>query len=233
MRNPNPFIFGVMCLVFSSGVSMNAFAESSDPNVLQKAKQLFEQGQTAYRVGEFANALEHFKSALKLVERSSTIFNVAQCHRQLKHHEEALFYYKLHLSRWAEEHPDQESPHLKEVEGHIQTLTHTIEQQKAQARVAEEEKLRREQEAQRIADEIKRTQLAKEQADAERRLALALIEKQAAQARQNEAPFYKRWWFWSAIGAAVVGGTVAALAAQPRTEDPLTGTFPTGQVKLP
>lgn len=27
---------------------------------------------------------------------------------------------------------------------------------------------------------------------------------------ERSAPLYKRWWFWTAIGAAVVGGTVAA-----------------------
>jgi tetratricopeptide (TPR) repeat protein len=31
-------------------------------------------------------------------------------------------------------------------------------------------------------------------------------------ARQRGAPFYERWWFWTAVGAALVGGTVAAIA---------------------
>lgn len=29
-------------------------------------------------------------------------------------------------------------------------------------------------------------------------------------------PVYKRWWFWAAVGAVVVGGTVAAIALTPR-----------------
>ncbi|PIE18249.1 MAG: hypothetical protein CSA65_05910 [Proteobacteria bacterium] len=29
--------------------------------------------------------------------------------------------------------------------------------------------------------------------------------------RRRSAPVYKRWWFWTAIGAAMVGGTVAAI----------------------
>jgi hypothetical protein len=34
-----------------------------------------------------------------------------------------------------------------------------------------------------------------------------------AQAPAEEAPVYKRWWFWTAVGAAVVTGVVVAVAA--------------------
>jgi hypothetical protein len=30
---------------------------------------------------------------------------------------------------------------------------------------------------------------------------------------EESAPVYKRWWFWTAVGVAVVAGTVGGLAA--------------------
>ena len=37
---------------------------------------------------------------------------------------------------------------------------------------------------------------------------------------EENPPVYKRWWFWTAVGVAVVGGTVGAMAA--------AGTFKSG-----
>jgi tetratricopeptide (TPR) repeat protein len=41
----------------------------------------------------------------------------------------------------------------------------------------------------------------------------------AAPAPVEARPLYRRWWFWTAVGAAVVGGTVAAIALT-RPRDP-------------
>ena len=37
--------------------------------------------------------------------------------------------------------------------------------------------------------------------------------------RDVQAPIYKRWWFWTIIGVAVVGGSVAAVAATTGGDD--------------
>ena len=39
------------------------------------------------------------------------------------------------------------------------------------------------------------------------------LKVEGSQGRRRSEPVYKRWWFWTAIGVAVVGGTVAAIAA--------------------
>lgn len=48
----------------------------------------------------------------------------------------------------------------------------------------------------------------------------------------DERPVYKRWWFWSAVGVAVAGGTAAAFLLQPRTDMPLQGPLFPGLVKV-
>jgi hypothetical protein len=44
----------------------------------------------------------------------------------------------------------------------------------------------------------------------------------------GEAPIYKRWWFWTGLGTAVAGGTVAAFLLQPGTKAPTVGTLDPG-----
>jgi hypothetical protein len=42
------------------------------------------------------------------------------------------------------------------------------------------------------------------------------------------APIHKKWWFWTGLGTAVAGGTVAAFLLQPGTKAPLAGTLDPG-----
>jgi tetratricopeptide (TPR) repeat protein len=37
------------------------------------------------------------------------------------------------------------------------------------------------------------------------------VEVRAAAPKKPSSPFYERWWFWTGIGAAAVGGTIAAV----------------------
>lgn len=46
----------------------------------------------------------------------------------------------------------------------------------------------------------------------------------------SERPVYKRWWFWTGLGTAVAGGTVAAFMLRPGTEAPLSGGLDTVDV---
>jgi len=64
----------------------------------QLAKQLFEKGEQHYQQGEFAKALAFYKRAHTTYRHPAFIFNIAQCHRQLKQWTKALFFYRLFLS---------------------------------------------------------------------------------------------------------------------------------------
>jgi hypothetical protein len=92
-----------------------------------KAQARFNAGARAYRQGEFEVALSEFKASLEFETRPGTILNVAQCLRQLKNREKALFFYKLYLSEWERLKPGQRSPHKDEVERHIRALSAEME----------------------------------------------------------------------------------------------------------
>lgn len=53
---------------------------------------------------------------------------------------------------------------------------------------------------------------------------LAKLEKELA-ALNKPPPFYKRWWFWTAVGVVAVGATVGTvIALQPDDMEPVNGT---------
>ncbi len=80
-----------VCMLFS----VVAFAKPAGK--AQQAKELFENGKKAYNVGDFAQAITHWKKGYELVGDGLFLFNMAQAHRQLKQYEQALFLYKAYL----------------------------------------------------------------------------------------------------------------------------------------
>ena len=192
--------------------------------VKAKARKLVKSGDLNYRMARFKDALPKYQAAYKIYEHPAILFNIAQCHRQLGDKKKALFFYKLYLADWRRSNPNP--PYLKEVNGHIGKLDAALE---AQARKAKEEQLRKERERK---AELERARLAQERKDKARlererkdraeqarkaRLALAPVPKP----KPTPRPIYKKWWFWTAIGVVVVGGTTAVVvAAQPG--DPVT-----------
>jgi hypothetical protein len=45
--------------------------------------------------------------------------------------------------------------------------------------------------------------------------------------RADSPPLFTRWWFWTAIGGAVLGGVVLAIALSPSDAEPVPGTLGT------
>jgi tetratricopeptide (TPR) repeat protein len=71
--------------------------ETHDAKPLAKAR--YEQGVEAYNAGQFANAVEHFLAADRLVPSAALSFNVARAYEQLAQPALALRYYRDYLRR--------------------------------------------------------------------------------------------------------------------------------------
>ncbi|PKN27546.1 MAG: hypothetical protein CVU65_02005 [Deltaproteobacteria bacterium HGW-Deltaproteobacteria-22] len=67
------------------------------------AREHYEEAEKAYAIGRFEEALKHYLRSLEVRDVPALYFNIAQCHRQLKQWERALFFYRRFLSRSTDE----------------------------------------------------------------------------------------------------------------------------------
>lgn len=143
-----------------------------------QAREHFKTGTRHYNLSEYAAALEEFKEAYKLKEDPVFLYNIAQCHRLLGNHGEAVRFYRAYLRTAAA------APNLADVE-------ELIRSEEAAAALAEAEAQRRQ------ADEqaLKRRELE------------AQIAAANAQQRRYE-PWYNdtTGWVLAAVGLAFTGG---------------------------
>jgi len=117
-------------LLFLLGAPAHARAqEQEEPgDAVAAAREHFSRGETLYRLGKFEKALAQFEAALKLIKRPAIVLNMAQCLRNLKRHDRAIFYYKLYLSEYERKHPGWPPPYKKDVEKHISKLEARLKQ---------------------------------------------------------------------------------------------------------
>ena len=143
-----PFLGALLLalVIAAAPVLAQAQAPTSAPagnEATAAARKQFDKGEAEYRQRDFKAALGHYKAALKLVRRLSLIFNIAQCYRQLKDPENAIFYYKLYLADWGRKHPNTHPPDAAEVQAHIVDLTAELKAREERRRHAQLEQARR------------------------------------------------------------------------------------------
>jgi hypothetical protein len=99
-----------------------------------EAEAHYKKGRSLYNVSEYRSALEEFKQAYVLHEDAAFLYNIAQCHRQLGNHREAVTFYK----RFLKESPS--APNRKEIERLIGELEAKAAQAPAPPAAAQPEK---------------------------------------------------------------------------------------------
>lgn len=67
------------------------------PDHKTEAKAEAERASVMYRVGKFEDALQTFSHAYEIFQAPGLLFNLGQCHRQLAHHRQAMFFYSEFL----------------------------------------------------------------------------------------------------------------------------------------
>jgi tetratricopeptide (TPR) repeat protein len=68
----------------------------------KRAKALFDEAQTHFSLGEFKKALSLYKEAYRVKRLPAFLFNIGQCHRNLKQCDKALFFFKQYLAQATE-----------------------------------------------------------------------------------------------------------------------------------
>lgn len=82
-------------------------ASAQDDSVRVEARAHFEAGREHHQLGRFERAIEEYEAAYRLVPLPDLLFNIGQCHRNLKNPERAIFFFERFL---------QERPEAKDAE---------------------------------------------------------------------------------------------------------------------
>lgn len=225
MRKSKALLIALFVSAFAMAAPQVASAGKKDkPRRLSKrkrrklAKKLFRKAKRDFELGRFKKALKGFSSAYELVSHPGLLFNIGQCHRMMKNYKKAVFFYEGYLSAI----PD--APNRAEVQKLIAEGKRRIKE--AEARMSEAARRKHEEEKRRLELEKEKLRLklkAQARAGVPKPFDPTLPRKKV-----RPSPFYKKWWFWTAIGAGVAAavGTSLALVLTRKTETVL----PSGSV---
>ena len=183
------------------------------PEEKARAREHYQKGLTHYDIKEYAEALAEFKNAYREVQDPAFLFNIAQCYRKLGQDVEALDYYRNYARRFPN------APNRSEVDRRIQEIERELE---SKPRTITPPPTEPKPDVARNGGAI--TPIAPPLTSA----APALTQPQPGPAAtiatnpepgdRGETPIYKRWWFWTGVGAIVVGAVVAGVAIATRGE---------------
>ena len=175
----------------------------------------YQKGLTHYDIKEYSEALAEFKNAYREVQDPAFLFNIAQCYRKLGQDVEALDYYRNYARRFPT------APNRAEVDRRIQEIERELE---GKPRPATPQPIEPKPDTRAPGGII--TPITPPPSNG---AAPALTPPQSGPAAtvvttaepagdRGEAPIYKRWWFWTGVGAVVVGAVVAGIAIATRGE---------------
>lgn len=96
-----------------------------DPAAAKRARGHFQKGEKLFALGKFEEALAEYEAAFNAQSLPEFLFNIGQCHRNLKDYEAAIFSFKKYLRL----KPD--AANRRAVEKLIEQLEAKIEEEKA------------------------------------------------------------------------------------------------------
>lgn len=109
-------------ILVTVAMAFSAAAEDKDA-----ARKAFSEGQRYYNLNQYAEALDAFKRAYWNYEEPTFLYNIAQCHRALKHKAEAIEFYRSYLRN------APQAPNRAEVERIIAELDAALQKDRAVA----------------------------------------------------------------------------------------------------
>jgi tetratricopeptide (TPR) repeat protein len=158
----------------------------------KEARAHFDRAEKAFNLGRFEEALAAYQAAYEALPLPAFLFNIAQCHRNLRNREQAIFFYQRYLSLA----PD--APNRPVVEDLI-----TDQKRQLEAEAAAQE------EAEAAASQRPVNLAARPEAAPG---PVAQLDHQPSADEQRQARWrHARWWLLGALGVALAAG-VAVLA---------------------
>jgi tetratricopeptide (TPR) repeat protein len=195
-------VFASLALIVASAAPVaaqkkkpEAKAESSASSSDEVARGLFQAGKAAYEAGNYADALDFFEQAHERSGRPELLFNIGQAADRLRQDGKAIEALRAYVTQLPN------AANRVEVEARIRALEAAQTERKnaeALAPVTPEP----------AAAAVPTPEETAQQAPAAEDNEIGATEGEPAASK----PVTKQWWFWTGIGAVVVGGTAVALA---------------------
>jgi tetratricopeptide (TPR) repeat protein len=184
-----------------------------------EARRLYDEGTAAFGVGNYAEAAEKYEGSFKLHPDPALLYNAAQAYRLAGNRQRALQLYRNFVRIYGD------NPRAEDARNHIAALEKAIADGNQTGPGP----------APATADPAAGSAPAPTSPPAANlnpppappEQPPALIERQPPAAGDTQPSLVSRPWFWIAVGAAVVGGTVAILFATRKDTypDPTLGTL--------
>ncbi|MFB1479174.1 tetratricopeptide repeat protein [Corallococcus sp. RDP092CA] len=221
-----------LVLALALGTPLPAVAADATAAAAEsQARERFSEGNLAYDLGEFDRALKSFSEAYRLKPLPAFLFNIAQCHRQLKNPSRAAFFYRRYLSL-----SEGEPANADVVRELIAEMDAQVRVQEAQRR--ERERFARDRELQRAREQAALAEARANEArlaansssapgrdGASQALAIQVPDASVETEAGASKPWTRRWYVWAGVGAAaLLAGGAVWLATAPEPRDTTLGT---------
>jgi tetratricopeptide (TPR) repeat protein len=89
--------FAAAALLAAALPVAHAQKKGSDP-AMDRARKHYAVAQQLFSVGRFAEALPRYEAAFKAKPLPEFLFNIGQCHRNLRHYDKAIFSFRRYLT---------------------------------------------------------------------------------------------------------------------------------------
>jgi len=158
----------------------------ADQAAADKAREFFERGEAFFKLEKYKEALDQYEQGYLAKSDASFLYNIAQCHRLMGDKQTALRFYRRFLNEATR------VPNRPIVEQHIADLEAALAAEPPPPPAP--------------------LPSAPPPAPDPLAGAPALTAPPPSSAR-GEQPIYKKWWFWTIVGAVAIGGGVGAYLA--------------------
>jgi tetratricopeptide (TPR) repeat protein len=186
-------------------------ARAADEKARAEARAHYEKATGAYALGRYADAATEFEAAFVLKPDPAILYNAAQAYRLAGKKDRALELYRSYRRVYG-----RRAEHATDVDKHIVELEKAIESER-HASSAESTDLATFEGGPAPAGtpmpppRVTAPPPAAPPPATAAAPSAALVAQPAPVTSDEEAPIYKRWWFWAGAGAIVAGAVVAGV----------------------
>ena len=202
-----PPLWLILIATLMLGVTRGAVA--AEDKTTNEARRLYSEATAAFGLGNYAEAAEKYEGSFKLHPDAALLYNAAQAYRMSGNQTRALQLYRNFIRLYGD------NPRTPDARTHVAALEKALAEA-ATASAAPPPPAP-------LAPAPMPTPPASPSLTAPApspEQPPALVVAQTPQNSDEGPPLWRRPWFWVAVGAVVVGGTVAALLATRKTEYP-------------